>query len=55
MTKAFRASTALFVRDGDKMVVEDLGSTNGTFCNGIKVDRRELSDGDKIIVGRRPS
>src|SRR3954454_12585575 len=25
-----------FVRDGDKMVVEDLGSTNGTFCNGIK-------------------
>jgi diguanylate cyclase (GGDEF)-like protein len=40
-----------FVRDGDKMVVEDLGSTNGTFCNGIKVDRRELSDGDKIMVG----
>jgi diguanylate cyclase (GGDEF)-like protein len=40
-----------FVRDGDKMVVEDLGSTNGTFCNGIKIDRRELADGDKIMVG----
>ena len=40
-----------FVRDGDKMVVEDMGSTNGTFCNGIKVDRRELVDGDKIMVG----
>ena len=40
-----------FVRDGDKMVVEDMGSTNGTFCNGIKVDRRELADGDKIMVG----
>jgi two-component system, cell cycle response regulator len=40
-----------FVRDGDKMIVEDLGSTNGTFCNGIRVDRRELSDGDKIMVG----
>jgi diguanylate cyclase (GGDEF)-like protein len=28
-----------------------MGSTNGTFCNGIKVDRRELVDGDKIMVG----
>jgi diguanylate cyclase (GGDEF)-like protein len=33
------------------MIVEDMGSTNGTFCNGIKVDRRELVDGDKIMVG----
>jgi len=40
-----------FVRDGEKMVVEDMGSTNGTFCNGIKIDRRELADGDKIMVG----
>src|SRR6516164_5745394 len=37
--------------DGDKIVLEDLGSTNGTFCNGIRVDRRELADGDKIMVG----
>jgi diguanylate cyclase (GGDEF)-like protein len=37
--------------DTEKMVLEDLGSTNGTFCNGIRVDRRELSDGDKIMVG----
>ena len=40
-----------FVRAGDKIVVEDLGSTNGTFCNGIRVDKRELADGDKIMVG----
>ena len=33
------------------MIVEDMGSTNGTFCNGIKIDRRELADGDKIMVG----
>src|SRR5215831_8526740 len=39
------------VRDGDKIVLEDLGSTNGTFCNGMRVDRRELADGDKIMVG----
>jgi len=39
------------VREGEKVILEDLGSTNGTFCNGIRVDRRELSDGDKIMVG----
>jgi diguanylate cyclase (GGDEF)-like protein len=32
-------------------VLEDLGSTNGTYCNGLKVDRKELVDGDKILVG----
>jgi len=40
-----------FVRQGEKIVVEDLGSTNGTFCNGVRVDKRELADGDKIMVG----
>jgi len=39
------------VREGEKIILEDLGSTNGTFCNGIRVDRRELADGDKIMVG----
>jgi diguanylate cyclase (GGDEF)-like protein len=39
------------VRDGEKIVLEDLGSTNGTFCNGIRVDKRELADGDKVMVG----
>jgi diguanylate cyclase (GGDEF)-like protein len=39
------------VRAGDKVVLEDMGSTNGTFCNGMRVDRRELNDGDKIMVG----
>ena len=29
-----------FVREGEKIIVVDLGSTNGTFCNGIKVDRQ---------------
>jgi len=38
-------------RDGGKMILRDLGSTNGTFCNGLRVERRELSDGDKISVG----
>ncbi len=40
-----------FVREDDKIIVTDLGSTNGTYVNGIKIDRKELSDGDKIMVG----
>lgn len=31
--------------------LEDLGSTNGTFVNGQRVDRAVLKDGDKIQVG----
>ena len=37
--------------EGDKMILHDLGSTNGTFCRGLRVDRHELEDGDKILVG----
>jgi diguanylate cyclase (GGDEF)-like protein len=36
---------------GGRVMVEDLGSTNGTFCNGIRVTSRELADGDKIMLG----
>jgi diguanylate cyclase (GGDEF)-like protein len=42
---------AQIVIDGNQIILQDLGSTNGTFCNGLKVDRRELVDGDKILVG----
>src|SRR3954452_13160253 len=42
---------AQVVVEGNRIFLEDLGSTNGTFCNGLKVDRRELADGDKILVG----
>ena len=39
------------VRDGDGYVVEDLGSTNGVFVNGQKVQRLGLRDGDRLRVG----
>src|SRR5262249_22225960 len=42
---------ARVVKDGAKMVLEDLGSTNGTFCNGTRVSRQALSEGDKILLG----
>ncbi|MGO8992014.1 MAG: GGDEF domain-containing protein [Polyangiaceae bacterium] len=34
-----------------KFVVEDLGSTNGTFVAGSKVERAELHTGDRLQVG----
>lgn len=32
--------------------VEDLGSTNGTFVNGERVDSEHLRDGDQVTIGR---
>jgi two-component system cell cycle response regulator len=37
--------------DKQKFFLEDLGSTNGTFCNGTRVTRQALADGDKILLG----
>ena len=36
----------------DQLVVEDLGSTNGTIVNGKKVERVVLRVGDTLTVGR---
>jgi diguanylate cyclase (GGDEF)-like protein len=36
---------------GVRMILEDLGSTNGTFCNGTRVQRQVLAEGDKILLG----
>jgi len=37
--------------EGETPVVEDLGSTNGTFVNGERVKRRALAEGDRILIG----
>lgn len=39
------------VVEGDKVFLRDLGSTNGTYCKGVRVTNHELTDGDKILVG----
>ncbi len=36
---------------GEQMILHDLGSTNGTFCQGTRIDTHVLQDGDKILVG----
>ena len=43
---------ARITHSGDEYVIEDLGSTNGTFLNGRKISRPEvLTAGDRIQVG----
>lgn len=32
--------------------LEDLGSTNGTFVNEKKIDKRQLKDGDRVTIGK---
>ena len=39
-------------RDGDKVMVEDLGSTNGTFIDGNRVREAELRLSDELQLGR---
>lgn len=34
----------------DDAILEDLGSTNGTFVNGQKVFRQKLTDGDSVNI-----
>ena len=36
---------------GDGFVLVDLGSTNGSKVNGMRVDQRMLADGDEIMFG----
>jgi hypothetical protein len=37
--------------EGDAIVIEDLGSTNGTFVNGEKIKRAQLKEGDRVLIG----
>ena len=39
------------VRDGDSLRLEDLGSSNGTYLNGQRVQEAILTAGDSIQVG----
>ena len=34
------------------LVVEDAGSTNGTYVNGTRVDSQTLNPGDEVLIGR---
>ena len=36
----------------EKLEVQDLSSTNGTFVNGKRVERTEIASGDRLRLGR---
>jgi hypothetical protein len=35
----------------DNILIQDLGSTNGTFVNGEKIKKVRLKEGDRILIG----
>ena len=39
--------------EGDHFVLTDLSSGNGTFLNGVRIQKERLSPGDEIIIGER--
>ncbi len=43
---------ALITRVNDAYFIEDLESANGTYVNGIKIERRRLRDNDEIVLGK---
>ena len=45
-----RRHAKIIVSD-EQIVIQDLGSTNGTFVNGEKIKRAKLNEGDRILIG----
>jgi hypothetical protein len=45
-----RRHAKISVENGN-IFLEDLGSTNGSFVNGEKINRTKLAEGDRILIG----
>ncbi len=43
---------AVLLREGEGYVVQDLGSTNGTYINGKPVKRAAFREGDSLDIGK---
>ena len=43
---------AEFIRSGNRFTVTDLGSMNGTYADGSRVDSADLSHGDEVLIGK---
>ena len=39
-------------RDGAVLTISDVGSLNGTYLNGSRVDTAALAEGDQVQVGK---
>ncbi len=42
---------AVLFRDGTTWMIEDMGSSNGTWFNGERMTKRPISDGEKYTLG----
>ncbi len=40
------------LREGRRFALRDLGSLNGSYVNGVRVDERILESGDEVQIGR---
>lgn len=43
---------AIIHKNGDKVVIKDLESANGTFVNGVRISETEFGNGDVMLVGK---
>jgi hypothetical protein len=43
---------AEIVRDGERFVIRDLGSLNGTFVNRRRIETEGLADDDEVQIGK---
>ena len=43
---------AILRRNGNRFVIEDQGSLNGTFVNRRRIESAELADGDELQIGK---
>lgn len=43
---------AMIVNEGPRIMVRDLGSTNGTYVNDVPIKELELRDADQLKIGR---
>ena len=42
---------AMLVQSGDKLAIEDLGSSNGTYVGRTRIGRADLEDGSVVCIG----
>jgi len=43
---------ARFVVSPESLIIEDMGSTNGTYVNGQRIKKQQLKYGDQVMIGQ---
>lgn len=50
-SRAVSSAHAMLLQTGERLAIEDLGSSNGTFVAGRRIARAELEDGSVVTIG----